>query len=112
MTRETRTKRTTKTKCTENRPLCSDYIGLVGFIKCKKGTIRFKYSDKLCEELVKHLPDDKCISLKVFYHKMKAHDEQVRKRKEQEKRKKLRKKQIKQAKREKERIHKLNQNKQ
>lgn len=93
-------------------PYPADYIGLVASIKCKKGTIRFKYSDKLCEELVKRLPDDKCISLKVFYHKMKARDEHEKKRKEKEKSKKLRKKQIKQAKREKERIHKLNQNKQ
>ena len=93
-------------------PYPGKYFGKITRVRSKKGTIRFKYSDKLCEELTKHLPDDKCIALKAFYHKMQAHDEQERKCKEQEKRKKLRKKQNERARREKEKNRAKKQNNQ
>ena len=93
-------------------PYPGKYIGKVTRIRSKKGTIRFKYSDRLCEDLVRHLPNDKCIALKAFYYKMQAHDEQERKRKEQEKRKKLRKKQNERARREKEKNRAKKQNNQ
>lgn len=47
-------------------------------IKCKDGSIIFPYSDKLAEELMRILPQEKTNRLGAFYHRMKQKDRLLR----------------------------------
>lgn len=50
-------------------------------VKCKKGTIIFAYSDKLCQCLIDLLPQEKTTHLREFYNMMQAQDRIIKQKK-------------------------------
>ena len=68
-------------------PLPSKYCHRIDATKCKHGFIKFAYSDKLCQELISVLPEDKTKNLVSFYNRMQASD-RINKLKQKKKRKK------------------------
>ena len=57
-----------------NKPFPDKYKHKADIIRRKKGTITFAYSDKLCQELISVLPEDKTKNLVSFYNRMQASD--------------------------------------
>ena len=72
-------------------PLPEKYRHKIDTAKCKKGFIKFAYSDKLCQELISILPKDKTNYLISFYNRMQAAD-RANKLKQQNKKKRKSKK--------------------
>ena len=67
-----------------NQPFPNKYKHKADSVRRKKGTITFAYSDKLCQELISILPEDKTKYLISFYNRMQVAD-RVNKRKQQKK---------------------------
>jgi len=57
-----------------NKPFPDKYKHKADIVRRKKGTITFAYSDKLCQELISILPEDKTKYLVSFYNRMQAAD--------------------------------------
>ena len=70
-----------------NKPFPGKYKHKADIVRRKKGTITFAYSDKLCQELISVLPEEKTKKLVSFYNRMQAAD-RVNKLKQQKKSKK------------------------
>lgn len=75
-----------------DHPMPREYYHKLSADKCKDGFICFVYSDKLCNALIKVLPEEKTAVLKAFYERMQEADIRLAKEKEKYKRKKLREK--------------------
>ena len=73
-----------------NVPYPKKYQHKADEIKCKKGTIIFAYSDKLCKALIDILPQQDVAQLVAFYNRMQANDKiaQLQEKKRKNKRKK------------------------
>ena len=74
-----------------NKPFPDKYKHKADIVRRKKGTITFAYSDKLCQELISILPEDKTKYLVSFYNRMQAAD-RANKLKQQNKKKRKSKK--------------------
>lgn len=57
-----------------SEPFPNKYKHKINRLKCKKNFIKFAYSDKLCEHLIKVFPQDKINKLTGFYNLMQAQD--------------------------------------
>ena len=82
-------------------PYPEEYRRKILKLRTRKGFIKFKYMDGICEELMKVFPPEETESLRGFYYKMKRIDAEQKRLAEEEKQKRIRNKQRK--KREKER---------
>ncbi len=70
-----------------DKPYPEKYRHKASTAPCKKGFIKFSYSDELCEALCEILPKEKVGPLKAFYVRMQMEDEAKRREKEKKKRK-------------------------
>ena len=68
-------------------PLPEKYHHNISDARCKKGFIKFAYSDKLCQELIRVLPAEKTGYLIAFYNRMQASDRAIERDKQRKKRK-------------------------
>ena len=73
------------------QPLPEIYRHKIDTARCKKGFIKFAYSDKLCQELISILPEEKTGALVSFYNRMQAAD-RANKLKQKKKKRKSKKK--------------------
>ena len=68
-------------------PFPEKYIHKASIAPCKKGFIKFAYSDRLCQDLVELIPQNKRGSLMSFYYHMQEADREIERKKQAKKNK-------------------------